>query len=156
MGLDMEAGDKPVGSMRRIFALMLIATSGWLFYRTANEWLGGVDHLLSPKAIALLDDPDFMFPIVGSGLGLLGGLTVFFGGPGGAIIALLGGIAVAGFALNIDQTMELSHFWDNPLAVGVVMAMLAALTASMSRAPPRSALSLEDDRRPYSSGRRVF
>jgi hypothetical protein len=129
----MEAGAQPVGSMRRIFALMLIATSGWLLYRTANEWLGGVDHLLSQNATRLLDDPAFMFPMIGSALGLLGGLTVFFGGPGGAMIAIAGGVGVAGFALNIDQTVKLDHFWDNQLAVGVVMLMLAAMTGSMSR-----------------------
>lgn len=123
--------------MRRIFALMLIATSGWLLYRTANEWLGGVGHLLSPKATSLLDDPAFMFPMAGSLLGLLGGLTVFFRGPGGALIAIAGGVAVAGFALNIDQTVELDHFWDNQLAVGVVMLMLAAMAGSMSRATRR-------------------
>lgn len=142
--------------MRRIFALMLIATSGWMLYRTANEWLGGVDHLLGPKAAALLDEPAFMFPIAGSALGLLGGLTAFFGGPGGAIIALIGGVAVAGFALNLDGTMELDHFWDNQLAVGVVIAMLAALAASMSRGAPRSAFPLDEDRRTYSAGRRIF
>ncbi len=149
----MEAGALPVAPMRRIFALLLIATSGWLLYRTANEWLGGVDHLLSAKAQGLLDEPAFTFPIIGSALGLLGGLTVFFGGPGGAMIAIAGGIGVAGFALNIDQTLELDHFWDNQLAVGVVMLMLAAMTGSISRVGrtlPR------DDRASDASNRRVF
>ena len=139
--------------MRRIFALMLIATSGWLLYRTANEWLGGVDHLLGLKAAGLLDEPAFMVPMIGSMLGLLGGLTVFFGGPGGAMIAIAGGVGVAGFALNIDQTLELDHFWDNQLAVGVVMLMLAAMTGSMSRAGRQS--SYTDDA-PDSSGRRIY
>jgi hypothetical protein len=119
--------------MRRLFALMLIAASGWLFYRTTNNWLGGVDHLLSPGVAVFLDEPRFMFPATGSALGLLGGLTIFFGGPGGALIALAGGVGVAGFALNIDQPVELAHFWDNQLAVGVVMLMLAAMTGSMAR-----------------------
>ncbi len=139
--------------MRRIFALMLIATSGWLLYRTANEWLGGVDHLLGPSTAGYLDEPAFMFPMVGSLLALLGGLTVFFGGPGGAMIAILGGVSVAGFALNIDQTLELAHFWDNQLAVGVVMLMLAAMAGSTSRVSPRA--SNADDT-PDSSGRRIF
>ena len=130
--------------MRRIFALMLIATSGWLLYRTANEWLGGVDHLLGLKAAGLLDEPAFMFPMIGSMLGLLGGLTVFFGGPGGAMIAIAGGVGVAGFALNIDQTLELDHFWDNQLAVGVVMLMLAAMAGSTSRGSQPSSLGGDD------------
>jgi hypothetical protein len=101
--------------MRRLFALMLIATSGWLLYRTANDWLGGMDQILTRSIAAHVDEPDFMFPMVGSGLALLGGLTVFFGGPGGAMLALLGGVGVAGFALSIEQTVELAHFWDNQL-----------------------------------------
>lgn len=132
---------------------MLIATSGWLLYRTANAWLGGVDHLLGPKAAGLLDEPAFMFPMIGSMLGLLGGLTVFFGGPGGAMIAIAGGVGVAGFALSIDQTLELGHFWDNELAVGVVMLMLAAMTGSMSRTGGKS--SYTDDTADR-AGRRVF
>ena len=119
--------------MRRLFALMLIATSGWLFYRTSNDWLGGMDQLLSRSIAAYVDEPDFMFPMIGGVLGLLGGLTVFFGGPGGAMIALLGGVGVAGFALSMKQTLELAHFWDNQIAVGVVMLMLAAMTGSMAR-----------------------
>ncbi len=140
--------------MRRIFALMLIATSGWLFYRTANIHLGGVDHLLSPQISAYLDEPSFMFPAIGSALGLLGGLTTFFGGPGGATLALLGGVSVAGFALNFDETLELSHFWDNQLSVGVVILMLAAMAASISRVARGS--SQPDDERTYSPNRRVF
>ncbi len=139
--------------MRRLFALMLIAASGWLFYRTSNDWLGGMNHLLDPRVAALLDEPKFMFPAVGSALGLLGGLTIFFGGPFGALIALAGGISVAGFAVNIDQPVELSHFWDNQLAVGVVMLMLAAMTGSMSRSSQRSS---EIDESPHASGRRIF
>ena len=150
----MEAGLPPFVDMRRLFALMLIAASGWLFYRTANVWLGGVDHLLGPGVSALLDEPDFMFPAAGSALGLLGGLTIFFGGPGGALIALAGGVSVAGFALNIDQPIELSHFWDNQLAVGVVMLMLAAMTASISRGNQHGSSADRDG--PYSSGRRTF
>lgn len=139
--------------MRRLFALMLIAISGWLFYRTANTWLGGVDHVLSPSIAGYLDEPDFMFPIVGSVLALLGGLTAFFGGPGGAVIALLGGLGVAGFALNIDQTLDLNHFWDNQLAVGVVILMLAAMAGSTSRGSQQSSYGDDDG---GSRTRRIF
>jgi hypothetical protein len=114
--------------MRRLFALMLIAISGWLFYRTANTWLGGVDHILSPSIAGYLDEPSFLFPMAGSVLALLGGLTVF----------------VAGFALSIDQTLDLDHFWDNQLAVGVVMLMLAAMAGSTSRGSQPSSLGGDD------------
>lgn len=142
--------------MRRLFALMLIVTSGWLLYRTVNIQLGGFDHLLSRQIASHMDDPSFMFPAIGSFMCLLGGLTVFFAGPGGALIALTGGLGVAGFALSLDQTvdMDLSHFWDNQLAVGVVMLMLAAMAASISRKPPPEAIP--DTESNHSSGRRVF
>jgi hypothetical protein len=143
--------------MRRLFALMLIATSGWLFYRTANLHLGGVDHLLSPNISIYFDEPNFMFPAIGSALGMLGGLLAFFGGPGGATLALLGGVSVAGFALNFDETLELSHFWDNQLSVGVVILMLAAMAASITRASRSNGMEQDDDARPDSSpNRRVF
>ena len=76
--------------MRRIFALMLIATSGWLLYQTANTHLGGVSHLFSPQMTARLNDLKFVVPAAGALLGLLGGLTVFFNGPGGAALAMIG------------------------------------------------------------------
>lgn len=142
--------------MRRLFALMLIATSGWLLYSTTNHWLGGVDHLLSPQLTRYVDEPKFMFPMIGSALGLLGGLAVFFGGPGGATLALAGGIAVAGFALNFNETLELSHFWDNELSVGVVILMLAAMAASISRVRPVKMGDNDDDKNSHSSGRRIF
>jgi hypothetical protein len=142
--------------MRRLFAIMLIAISGWLMYRTANDWLGGVDHLLSPQLARYLGEPNFIFPMVGSLLGLLGGLTVFFCGPGGATLALAGGLAVAGFALNLDQTPELDNFWDNQLSVGVVILMLAALTASITRTAPSTMGDNDDDKNSHASGRRVF
>jgi len=142
--------------MRRLFALMLIVTSGWLLYRTVNIQLGGFDHLLSRQIASHMEDPSFMFPAIGSFMCLLGGLTVFFAGPGGALIALAGGLGVAGFTVSLDKTvdMDLSHFWDNQLAVGVVMLMLAAMTATISRRPPREAISdTESNRAP---NRRVF
>ena len=104
-------------------------------------------------ATSLLDEPAFIFPMAGSLLGLLGGLTVFFRGPGGALIAIAGGVSVAGFALNIDQTVELDHFWDNQLAVGVVMLMLAAMAGSMSRANRRPTHWDDEDSSP---NRRTF
>lgn len=125
-------------------------------YRTANDWLGGVDHLLSPQLARYTDEPKFMFPMIGGLLGLLGGLTVFFRGPGGATLALGGGIAIAGFALNLDQTPKLDQFWDNQLSVGVVILMLAAMTASISRTRPPQMGDNDDDKNTHVSGRRVF
>jgi hypothetical protein len=142
--------------MRRLFALMLIATSGWLLYRTSNDYVGGVEQLLSRDLAFYLDEPRFLFPFVGSAMGLLGGLTAFFGGPGGAMLALGGGVSVAGFALSFDETMDLAHIWDDQLAVGVLMLMLAAMAASITRRAPIEMGDNDDDKNSRASGRRVF
>lgn len=142
--------------MRRIFALMLIATSGWLMYQTANTHIGGVSHLLSWDMTKRLHDLNFSVPAAGALLGLLGGLTVFFNGPGGAALAMIGGLAVAGFTVGLKQTFELNHILDNEMAVGATMLMLAIMTASIDRVRPRSQWQDDDAKRPYTTGRRVF
>lgn len=132
---------------------MLIATSGWLMYQTANTHIGGVSHLFSPQITARLHDLNFAVPAAGALLGLLGGLTVFFNGPGGAALAMIGGLAVAGFTVTLKQTFELDHILDNEMAVGATMLMLAVMTASMTRVTRQESRKDDDT---YSSGRRVF
>ena len=143
--------------MRRIFALLLIATSGWLLHQTVGHHLGGVGQSFWTELAHQSGKPAFLVPAVGGVLGLLGGLTIFFGGPGGAALALAGGVAVAGFALTLKETFKLDHFWDNEMAVGVVMLMLAAMTASISREPRsrKTSWNAEDDRS-HVSGRRIY
>lgn len=140
--------------MRRIFALMLIATSGWLLYQTANTHLGGVSHLFSSQMTARLNDMKFAAPAAGALLGMLGGLTVFFNGPGGAALAMVGGLVVAGFTVTLKQTFELDHILDNEMAVGATMLMLAVMTASMTRVTRDSRAEYDD--RPHVSGRRIY
>jgi hypothetical protein len=143
--------------MRRLFALLLIATSGWLLYQTANTHLGGAERLFSSDVLKHRDDLAFVMPAVGGALGLLGGLTVFFNGPGGAALAMVGGLAVAGFTLTLKQTFELDNILDNELVVGACMLMLAIMTASISRKEkPSLGDTLKADNRTYSSGRRVY
>jgi hypothetical protein len=142
--------------MRRLFALLLITTSGWLLYQTANTHLGGVNHLFAPEMMTRLDDLRFSVPAAGALLGLLGGLTVFFNGPGGAALAIVGGLAVAGFTLTLKQTFELEHLLDNEMAVGAALLMLAVMTASMTRVTRRSPSKYDDPDRPYASGRRTY
>jgi hypothetical protein len=143
--------------MRRFFALLLIATSGWLLYQTANTHLGGAERLFSSDVLKHRDDLAFVMPAVGGALGLLGGLTVFFNGPGGAALAMVGGLAVAGFTMTLKQTFELGNILDNELVVGACMLMLAIMTASISRREkPSLGDTLNADDRPYSSGRRVY
>jgi hypothetical protein len=80
-----------------------------------------------------LGQPGFLVPAVGGVLGLFGGLIVFFGGPGGAAIAMLGGVAAAGFAISLKQSLDFTRIWENELAVGVTILVLAGLTAVMGR-----------------------
>lgn len=144
--------------MRRMFALLLIATSGWLLYQTANQHLGGVEHLFTDDVLKHQDDMAFVMPALGGALGLLGGLTVFFNGPGGAALSVIGGVAVAGFTLTLKQTFELDHVFDNEMVVGATMLMLAIMTASITRVTrrQREAAMQEDEVRSSHSRRRSF
>ena len=119
--------------LRRVVALLLIASSGWLLYQAAHDYLGGIDYLLSERAVHQLGQTGFVVPAIGGVLGLLGGLIIVFGGPGGAAIAMLGGVAAAGFAMSLKQPFDVSRFWENELAVGIAILVLAALTAVMGR-----------------------
>jgi hypothetical protein len=119
--------------LRRVVALLLIASSGWLLYQAANDYLGGIDFILSERLVQQLGQPRFLLPAIGGTLGLVGGLIVFFGGPGGAAIAMIGGVAVAGFAVSLKQSFDITRFWENELAVGVTILVLAGLTAVMGR-----------------------
>ena len=144
--------------MRRLFAIMLIATSGWLLYQTAIRQLGGIEHLFSGDLLAHRNDMAFMMPALGGVMGLLGGLLVFFNGPGGAAVAMIGGLAVASFTLTLEQTFDIDHILDNELVVGVTMLMLAAMTASINRETRRSrkAAQLDDDSSPMTRGRPIY
>jgi hypothetical protein len=141
-----------------MFALLLIATSGWLLYQTATHHLGSVAALFSDDVLAHKDDMAFVMPAAGGALGLLGGLTVFFNGPGGALLAMMGGIAVAGFTLTLKQTFEIDHVLDNELVVGASMLMLAVMTGSITRVTRRSRMAAQEDdlNRQHASGRRAY
>jgi hypothetical protein len=141
-----------------MFALLLIATSGWLLYQTATHHLGSVAALFSDDVLAHKDDMAFVMPAAGGALGLLGGLTVFFNGPGGALLAMMGGVAVAGFTLTLKQTFEIDHVLDNELVVGASMLMLAVMTGSITRVTRRSRMAAQEDdlNRQHASGRRAY
>lgn len=144
--------------MRRLFALLLIAASGWLLYQTANHHLGSVERLFSDDVLALRNDLAFVMPALGGALGLLGGLTVFFNGPGGAALAMVGGLAAAAFTLTLKQTFELDHLLENELVVGACILMLAIITGSITRVTARTRKADAEDKAaglPV-SGRRVY
>ena len=91
-------------------------------------------------------------------LGLLGGLTVFFNGPGGAALAMAGGLAAAGFTLTLKQTFDLDRLLDDELVVGACILMLAIITGSIDRVTARTRRNEAEaraDRLPV-SGRRIY
>jgi len=144
--------------MRRFFALLLIATSGWLLYQTATHHLGSVEQLFSGDVLAHRNDLAFVMPALGGALGLLGGLTVFFNGPGGAALAMAGGLAAAGFTLTLKQTFEIDNLLDNELLVGTCILMLAIITGSITRSTERTRRNDAEDKaaRLPVFGRRIY
>lgn len=98
----------------------------------AMEPFAGVRLPELPEALARSGyDPAIVLPLVSSVLGLLGGITVFLGGAGGALIALLGGIIASGFALLSGQTLVFPdlQIWENKAMVAVTMVAIAAWAA---------------------------
>jgi hypothetical protein len=144
--------------MRRVFAILLIATSGWLLYQTAIQHLGSLERLFTGAALAHRNDLAFVMPALGGALGLLGGLTVFFNGPGGAALAMAGGLTAAGFTLTLKQTFDLDRLLDDELVVGASILMLAIITSSITRVTARMRRGEAEDsaaRLPV-NGRRVY
>ena len=58
--------------MRRLFALLLIATSGWLLHQTVGHNLAGVGHSFWRELASQAEKPAFLVPTIGGALGLLG------------------------------------------------------------------------------------
>ena len=121
--------------MRRIAAVLLIATSAWLLYQSREPLLGPGDGDLIARFMEHVGDINFILPVVGGVLGLLGGLLVLFGGPAGAAIAMVGGMVAAGFAVYAGKPFWTadSSIWYSEAAIGVVMLALAGTAAILGR-----------------------
>jgi hypothetical protein len=121
--------------MRRLAALLLIATAGWMLYQTVGNFGDFTKDSLAEIVERELDNPNFLVPLAGSVLGLAGGLVAVFGGVGGAAIAMIGGVLATGFAVYAGQP-DLSgewRIWENPVFVGIAMLLLAGLVALLGR-----------------------
>ena len=121
--------------LRRVAALLLIATSGWLLYQTTEHFVGIGMEGLTDRLLKKIGDVDFVLPSVGGVLGLLGGLVVLFGGVGGAALALVGGVIAAGFSLYVGKAFWTGSLdiWNNEAIVGLTILILAGLAALMGR-----------------------
>ncbi|MDZ4762588.1 MAG: hypothetical protein SGJ21_16120 [Alphaproteobacteria bacterium] len=116
-------------------AFLLILTSGWLFFRTGGQFVTVSEGPLSGDLLRSLANPRILLPLAGSLMGFLGGLIVFFGGAGGAAIAMIGGVLSAGLSLYLGQSLELQEmrFWENEAVVSVTMLVLAGTAALIGR-----------------------
>ncbi len=122
--------------MRRIAAVLLIATSAWLLYQSREPLIGGVgDQDLMARVMSHIGDINFTLPVLGGVLGLLGGLLVLFGGPAGAAISMIGGMVAAGFAVYAGKPFwtAQSPIWYSEAAIGVVILALAGAAALLGR-----------------------
>lgn len=121
--------------MRRLFAILLVVASGWLLYQATDRFSGVPVSAVLERLKYEIDDPRFLTQLAGGVLGLLGGLTVFFAGPGGALVSLLGGGLVAGFTLFIEHSFSevTLRVWESGTAVGLVMLFLAGMVAILPR-----------------------
>jgi hypothetical protein len=122
--------------VRRLAALLLIASSGWLLYQTTEHFVGLSQIGLADRLIGALGEMKFLLPSVGGLLGLLGGLIVFFGGVGGAAIAIIGGLVAAGFSIYVGQSFIPAagqDVWRNEALVGLAILLLAGVAAIMGR-----------------------
>jgi hypothetical protein len=122
--------------LRRIAALLLIASSGWLLYQTTEHFVGLTGAGLTDRLLGALSEMKFLLPAIGGLLGLLGGLIVFFGGVGGAAIAIIGGLVAAGFSIYVGQSFipaAGTDIWKNEALVGLSILILAGVAAIMGR-----------------------
>ncbi len=117
--------------MRRILSLILIVASSWMLYQALTPF-SNVGAIQIPHAVSLaLADPEFVIPFLGAVLGLLGGITVFLGGAGGATIAFCGGVIAAGFSVMSGHSLAIPdlRFWENEAMVAIAMVAIAAWAA---------------------------
>ncbi len=121
--------------MRRLAALLLIATSAWLLYQVIQEFIGMSNLALDARFMRQLGNINFLVPAVGAVLGLLGGLVAFFGGVGGAALAMCGGVVAAGFFLYAGDPFWSGDWkvWKNEAAVGLAILILSGVAAIMGR-----------------------
>jgi hypothetical protein len=118
--------------MRRAAAILLIAVSGWLLFSTAGM-AGLIDH---PQAMGeAIGQPQVLMPALGGIFGLIGGAIVLLGGPGGALIGLIGGALAAGYGLYAGDSFGFAGFraWENGAIVGLAILALSGAAALMGR-----------------------
>ncbi len=121
--------------MRRVAGLFLIATSLWLIYSTCLTRLGADPSAMLAALPQAPGDPRALLPAAGGLLGVIGGLIILCGGPGGAASAMIGGVLAAGFAFYADPPIHVSDMrvWESDTLVSLTLLFLAGAAAVMAR-----------------------
>jgi hypothetical protein len=121
--------------MRRLAALLIMAAAGWLLVRTVGQFLGLTDLGDIDKLLRLATNPNFIVPVIGGLFGLVGGVIVLVGGVGGAMLAIVGGVVAAGFAIYLEKPVWTGDWrlWENDIAVGMGLLLLAGIAAITGR-----------------------
>jgi hypothetical protein len=121
--------------MRRLVALLLIATSAWMLYQLAWRHHGFGDVGLVEMVLREVDNPEFAFPAIAAVMGALGGLIALVGGVGGAAIAMIGGVIAAGFAMYVGGPIWTGDWrlWENQTLLSIALLSLAGVTALLGR-----------------------
>jgi hypothetical protein len=120
--------------MRRLAALLIMAAAGWVLVRTTGHFIGLSELGDVDRLVPLLSNPDFVVPVIGGLFGLAGGVIVLFGGVGGAMLAMVGGVVAAGFAFYLEKPFWTGwHVWENDILVSLGLLLLAGLTAILGR-----------------------
>jgi hypothetical protein len=121
--------------MRRLVALLLIATSAWMLYLIVWRHHGFGDVGLVEMFRREYNNPEFAFPAIAAVLGALGGLIALVGGVGGAAIAMIGGVIAAGFAMYVGGEVWNGSWrlWENQTVLSIALLSLAGVTALLGR-----------------------
>ena len=121
--------------MRRLAALLIMAAAGWLLVRTTSQFIGLTELADVDKLLPLATNANFVVPVIGGLFGLVGGVIVLFGGVGGAMLALVGGVVAAGFPIYLEKPYWTGDWrlWDNDVAVGLGLLLLAGIAAITGR-----------------------
>ena len=121
--------------MRRLAALLIMAAAGWVLVRTTGQFIGLTELGDVDRLLPLLSNPDFVVPVIGGLFGLIGGVIVLLGGVGGAMLAIVGGVVAAGFAIYLEKPFwpDDWRLWENDIVVGLGLLIVAGIAAITGR-----------------------
>ena len=112
---------------RRVFGILLWGFCLWLVISSLKPLMFQIRQTGDWEAA--LYDPVYYLPLAGAGLGVLGGLVILAGAPGGAVLGLLGaviyfiyptGILMHGFGQEMWFSKYVNAGIESVLALGAL------------------------------------